>query len=778
MRPILFEEGTTNFTTNGLGRIGAESCEVEQEVNGIYELEMVVPITDPLFDKLKVNRIIGAKPSKSKSVQGFSIYKISKPMDGMVTVNAEHVSYQLSFIPVKHYTGTTCKNALTRLKTNSLETNPFTFDTDKVISANWESPVVPTSARAILQGEEGSILQRFKGEYEFDNFNVTLKTHLGTDRGVTIKYGKNLIDMEQEESIGETYTGVCPFYTREDGTVLTLTEKVLHSANAANFPYQRTIPLDMTNDFEIEPSEQELRTAATAYMTDNNIGVPRVSLQVEFIALSDTEEYRGVAPLERVELGDTVRVEFEELGVSAEAEVVRTLYDSVLEKYIEVEIGSVKASLSSTIAAQKQQIEESTTRMEKAIQTATELINGGLGGYVRTTTNSDGQPQEILIMDSPSIADAVNVIRLNRNGIGFSTTGYSGPFNSAWTIDGTFNAGVINVINLVAEALSTVNSDETYKIDIENGQFVIYKKTNGNWVQRVALGGVSSLFNDGTVALGTLPADLSTATINSANNFIALNPLQSYFNSLTRFYKILAMYGTYGDIEFFDGAKFINKEPAWLSVGTGFLLNSGTTGQPRLLERMTAIESGDLNTYSIAGAYSISSNAIAGALANCPSSEAGILIVESSNGTFGGARTWRYIRQIYRPLSTHSYYERRGSTGSGTTYSWTDWVLCGGLNELTPSSFPMSSSGSAYIVNGARYSKLYIVGRPTGSSTIKISTVVPTALLTTSYSRWQINDETGFVSFDLRTNSNDQNIQISFGSANASGLITNIYGEN
>ena len=535
MKPIIFPSNATTFTTNGLGRLGATECYVEQEVNGIFELEMVVPVDDLRFGEIEMSRIIVAKPSPARSAQAFRIYKISKPINGLVTVNAQHISYQLSYIPVMPYTATSCSDALTKIPTNAAETCPFTFSTNKTITANWKSPIVPTSARGILQGEEGSILQRFKGEYEFDNWNVSLKTRLGTDNGVVIRYGKNLVDLLQEESIENTYTGICPYYQSDD-YVLTLTEKVLHSANASNFPYQRTLPVDLSDKFNAIPTEQELRDAGNAYITDNNIGVPDVSLDVSFIPLSDTEEYKGHT-LENVELGDTVGVYFEKLGVQASAEVISIKYNVLAERYDSIHIGSVKSSLSSTLANQTQEIVSQQTRFEEAVQTATELINGGLGGYVRTTTNSAGQPQEILIMDTDDTATATNVIRMNQNGIGFSTTGYQGPFNSAWTIDGTFDASVINVINLIAEKVNAVNSGQTARVVIEEGSIQILRTNNGtervllwlftgvNPITHVSQGRIQ-LFNEGGTAVFDANSEsgiyVNTLDLHLANSSLVL----------------------------------------------------------------------------------------------------------------------------------------------------------------------------------------------------------------------------------------------------------------
>lgn len=816
MRPILFPESATTFTTNGLGRLEAISGLCEREVNGMDEIEFTVSVDDKHFSEVMLSRIVVVKPSPYKSNQAYRIYKISKPIDGIVTVNAEHITYQLSFIPVMPYTADSCANALAGISTNAAETCPFTFSTDKVISANWKSPSVPTSARGILQGEEGSILQRFKGEYEYDNWNVSLKTHLGTDRGVVIRYGKNLIDLNQEENIESTYTGICPFFQQDD-YVLTLPEKVLHSANASNFPYQRTLPVDLSDKFEDIPTEAQLRAAGNAYMTDNNIGVPNVSLEVNFVDLSSTLEYKDIAPLEMVELGDTVGVYFEKLGVDAKAEVVRTVYDFVKERYEEIEIGAVRSSLSSTLANQTQEIRQQTTWMEEAVKTATDMINGGLGGYIRTTTNSAGQPQEILIMDTPDIATATNVIRLNQNGIGFSTTGYSGPFNSAWTIDGTFDASVINVINLIASKVQAFNQASDRLLEIMSGYMDLRALDNGVWRQRVGVylttdaNGAIRVSNglvdeNGTPAgtsqrailrpdslrigmdengnvkvnvssTGTITTDDQTKKSILAPTYAAIcrddatNESKVYIDGNNANFAVpINLKGTAADVTFANDAMFMSKEPVWVDAGAGYVVGSDGTGAVHALSELKVIDSGNLNSYTTAGTFRVTDPA---SVTNCPSSVAGVLIVESANGTHGGAETWRYMRQIYKPLNENGWWSRRGTTSSGTTYTWTAWTRENGTDTLFSGTFN-STTALQKLDNGMAYKELVIMGRPGDS--INATVVVPTANLTTSPVNYQIAGQNNYFAFSLFYTGNDVYMSFVSTSSTSAGRISRVYG--
>ena len=498
MIPILYESTETNFTSNGLGRLpDATECIVTEERNGAYELRMMYPIDGLHFSDIQINRFIYAVPADGKGKQPFRIYSISKPLNGIVEINAEHVSYQLSHIPVSPFEAGSLAAALVGLKDNAAEACPFTFWTDKTVTGNFKV-TEPVSLRSRLGGVEGSLLDVYgTGEYEFDHYTVKLHLHRGTNNGVTLRYGKNITDIKQEENIANTYTGVMPYWKGDvDGTetTVTLPEKVLHSANASNFPYQRTIPLDLSSNFENQPTEAQLRSAANSYMTSNNIGVPAVSIDVSFIALWQTEEYKDVANLERVNLCDTVTVEFPALGVSAQAKVVKTEYDVLRDRYQSLELGDAKTNFTQTLSAEISSnasiVKQLPTKsyMQKAVDHATELITGGLGGHVVMKTNADGEPEEILIMDTDDVNTAVNVIRINQAGIGFSTDGYDGPFSTAWTIDGHFVADFIDTGNLNATLITTgvlKDHGSNFQLDLSTGIMTAKKGSinlgNGNF---------------------------------------------------------------------------------------------------------------------------------------------------------------------------------------------------------------------------------------------------------------------------------------------------------
>jgi len=227
---------------------------------------------------------------------------------------------------------------------------------------------------------------------------------------------------------------------------VTLPEKVVNSSHASDYPFKRTVPVDFSDDFEEEPTEAELRTKAQAYVT--GIGVPVVSIKLSFINLADTEEYKDVAPLQSVNLCDVINVQFEKYGITTTAKIVKTVYDVLGEKYESLEIGSLRSSLATTINDQNANTQtEITTKFAKVgteIDNATAWLTNS-GGYVIAVKNTDGTWKELLFLDTNDTATAHNVLRINENGIGFSSNGVNGPYTQAWTLDGRLVIGGTNV---------------------------------------------------------------------------------------------------------------------------------------------------------------------------------------------------------------------------------------------------------------------------------------------------------------------------------------------
>lgn len=467
MIPVIFDSSAKTFTSNGLGKLtDCISCLVTEERNGIYELVLEYPITGVHYEELVEGNIIVITHDEQKDLQPFVIYRISRPISGVVVVNAHHVSYGLSNVVVSPFTATSVTDAFLQISTNSLNTNPFTFWTDKASAGSMEVKV-PTPVKQVLGGKAGSILDSFGGgEYEFDGYTVKLYANRGSDNGVTIRYGKNLTDITAERDTLGLYNAVIPYWTDSENTVvyggivvgsggifktgIWTDENNVHitDENNTDIEFVYAVPqattLDLSGEFENQPTVQELETRALAILNSNRPWIPKDNIKVDFVALWQTEEYENIAPLERVQLCDTVSVYYPELGVDVKTKVIKVVWDALLERYDSIELGEAQTSFAQVITAETTEVmEQNVSMMDAAIQHATKLITGGLGGHIVFLYDANGKPTDMLVMDTEDVSTAVNVLRINVNGIGFSSTGVSGTYTSAWTLDGSFVADFI-----------------------------------------------------------------------------------------------------------------------------------------------------------------------------------------------------------------------------------------------------------------------------------------------------------------------------------------------
>lgn len=356
MIPILYPAAETKFTSFGIGTLpDAINCIVTEERNGEFELAMTYPANGIRANDLAVESIILAPGNDSATSlskwQPFRIYSITANLNGTLLINAEHISYQLRYVVTMPFSASSPADAMLGISGHCVGDVPFSFATDKVGSGIYTQSV-PASARHRLAGEDGSILDTYGGEYEWDRWTVRLRAARGSDNGVVVAYGKNLTTLEQTTSIEAALTGVVPYYLEEgDGGVnrlLTLPERVI--SILGDTKYGRTIPLDLSGEFDQSPTDDQMRSRARAYLNANKITGPIVSLQASFVPLWQTVEHSGIAPLERVGLCDTITIRHAVLGISAKAKVVRTEFDVLAERYIAVELGEAKRALDSTLA--------------------------------------------------------------------------------------------------------------------------------------------------------------------------------------------------------------------------------------------------------------------------------------------------------------------------------------------------------------------------------------------------------------------------------------------
>lgn len=484
MIPILYKADATEFDTYGIGALSeCTLCEVTEERNGAFECTLKYPVTGILFAELKNERLIKAKPNDTSKEQLFRIYRITTPINGIVTIYAQHISYDLSNIAELVWSSAMISPtlAMSRIFTKTATTHNFKCSTD-FSSAKPFSVSKPKSVRACLGGSEGSMLDLWGGEYEWDNFNVILHSKRGKDNGVVIEYGKNLTDMEQDNDFTDVYTDILPYAVFSDEStekVVTLSEITLPIID--NPTRQKTLIKDFTEFFDDKASinENSLRNKAKNFIKANPLGVETPTLSVAFEPLWKQPEYSAI--LERVSLCDTVTIRHSALGITAKSKVIKTVYDSLAEKYVSITLGTAKSNFVNTVGDIKTELSEVKNKTEHfpllintAVKNATSLITGQNGGYVVINTNSvSGQPYELLILDAPTIESAVNVWRWNVGGLGFSKNGYNGPYETAITSDGQIVADFITSGSLTANIIKAgvISSfDNSSWWDLESGE--------------------------------------------------------------------------------------------------------------------------------------------------------------------------------------------------------------------------------------------------------------------------------------------------------------------
>lgn len=561
MKPILYPADETTFDSNGIGILSdAIDCTVIETLNSKYELELKYPVSGIHFKSIRQRTLIMAKPDPVTEPQPFRVYRITKPMDGQVTIYARHLVYDLMGVTVVPFSAAGVVSAMQAMKTYATTDCPFTFYTDMSVDGTM-AVEVPTPVWTLLGSSTGSILDIYSGEYEFDNYLVHLLNRRGADRGVSIRYGKNLTSLEQDENCADCYTAVHPYWKDSEGKLVQLSEKVVQAAG--NHGYVRVMPLDCSQQWGSEPTETQLRKYAEQYITDNNIGVPKTSWKIEFVQLEQSEEYKGKALLERVLLGDTVSVDYADLDVSATARVNEVRYKPLLERYESVTLGDVKTDLADTLVNQQRQLKSKSTQtqMQIAIQALTSAIIGAKGGAVRLLDDDgDGYPDTLYIADDPDPEKAVKVWRFNYEGWGASKNGYNGPFILGASFDSGFLADFITAGTLNASLVEVTNLDAA---NIKSGYLAADRIKAGTLsADKIATGIVRSV-------AGNAYFDLDSGIFYSSNGVSTIKvsggSISVYNSKSVKIFEMIADPAYSGDSP--GGAMYMYDETGALTLG-------------------------------------------------------------------------------------------------------------------------------------------------------------------------------------------------------------------
>lgn len=434
----VFSPTDTVFTTNGDAVINATRAVVHKVDNGDFYLELECGLE--FIDYVKANNIIVAP-----TPQGDQAFRLEAPIETnrkKIKAKAWHVFYDSEnyLIADAYVVNKNCNAALDHLNAATDNPSPFTTLSD-VSTINSFRCVRKSLGEAV-----NTLLERWGGHLVRDNFNLQIRNVIGQDNGVTIQYKKNL----KEITVSEDWSGVCTkcLPVGKDGFLLD--ELYLYSDKQYDIPYTKTVSFDQDINEEDYPDAASYQAALRAdLITQCN----NYLSQAQYPAIT----YTLKANIEKItDVGDIVAVFDERLGISLTAAVLSFDYDCILGEYKQVEFGTSSSSLSDLMptisneinTAVKENNQELTITLQAAIETAQEKIWNALGSSYCIYSGD-----QILIVDKLPAQEARNCIRINSAGIAFSNTGINGRFTTAWTIDGTFNAQAINVINFTADLI-------------------------------------------------------------------------------------------------------------------------------------------------------------------------------------------------------------------------------------------------------------------------------------------------------------------------------------
>ena len=531
-----------NDQSNGLGYIEQISGSIEEGLNGIYEGEVQVLVTDKHFANLFVGGYLLIELDEVRGKQIFEIYHIGKDINGVVTLKVQHITYKLSKAAVKPFTATGAVAAKNGMLENLVGSYPFTMTTDIVNETSKFTLDRPRSFRECLGGYEGSLLDVFRGEYEWDNLTVKMLAKRGSDNGVRIAYGKNLTDFQQEENNQNTYTAVLGYAVVNETTY---TGDVYYKIQSA-LPKVKIV--DFSSDYEGEdvPTTTDLTAKARSYAESNDIEVPSVNLTIAFIPLWQTEEYKNIAPLERVNLGDTVHVYFDKLNVEASARVIKTTWNINLKKYDKVELGNAKANMNTVInqiqETASQEISGSQGFLEAQLNEMATLIINGLGLHRTLVPVGEDGGYRIYLHNKKTLDESDTQYVFTAEGFLISTD-YGQTWNAGFDSQGNAILNSLATITLRALEISggTITGSVINGTTI-NGSTVNFGNLSGTYMSAYEENGGVTFNGNGRYKVNTTgQIDIINNTIGGSeatriHAYSYLSPSQSIFEITTKNY--------------------------------------------------------------------------------------------------------------------------------------------------------------------------------------------------------------------------------------------------
>ena len=380
MKPILYKSNETTFETYGLGEIDATKALVTRERNGNYTLYIEYPASGRLASVFKNDMRIKSDAGLRTKNQTFYISRILKSSKGIIKIYAKHISHLTELMAVRNGTlvNGTASGALSIWASNTL--GGVRFDTwSDITTSNRTSWDIANfkNAREALGGREGSILDVWGGEFEFDNTTIRLHKQLGRKSPIVLEYGRNILSAEDEQDIGSTYTSIYPYATytpdstgntdgHSEAITVELPEKYIDSKYVGLYNERRVEIVDFSSSFKEKevPTAAKLRNLANAYIINNNVGLPKINTKIEYVDLSKAQDHASNQILEEAELCDIVPIYYPPIGITSEDGKLTTIVFDVLRGVNDsVEVGTIgegiRSAMTSGLATQVSDIAKS-----------------------------------------------------------------------------------------------------------------------------------------------------------------------------------------------------------------------------------------------------------------------------------------------------------------------------------------------------------------------------------------------------------------------------------
>lgn len=380
MFPILYDSKETEFISNGLGRLrDCISCVVTEERNGIYECDFEYPVTGVNFDRIQLGRVVGVTHDDSGDIEPFDIVSYTRPIDGVVTFHCVHISYRLSRYTVIGSQINSLDDALA-LFGNAVPTIPFRFSTSMLATGYLAAADgKPHSVRELMGTDTGAILDVYGGEYSFNNFNVYLQAARGKARDFAIRYGVNMVDYTEDGDNTDTFSSCIPYWASGDSIII---GNQIASGGRTASGRDECVPLDLSGKFEGTPTQSDVEAMALEYMSQNNVNLPKQTINVDFVRLQDYE-LGDFINLLQCNLCDIIKVYFPMYNSSGQFKIVKTVWDVLQGRYESMELGSLSITLAEALG-----INKSGTSTSLAIQSASRSASNALSLKSATLENA------------------------------------------------------------------------------------------------------------------------------------------------------------------------------------------------------------------------------------------------------------------------------------------------------------------------------------------------------------------------------------------------------